>query len=414
MVNESATTGRRLTPVMIVILGSLAGLPPLAIDLYLPALPSLTRDLHASASSGQLTLTAFVAGLAAGQLVAGALSDAHGRRMPLLVGLAGYVGASALCAVAPTIWILILLRVIEGATGGAGVVIGRAVVRDVYTGTSAARVFALMLLVTGAAPVVAPLIGGQLLRVTDWRGLFVALAALGAVQLVAVAALLGETLPPAARHPGGLRLTLGRFRGLLANRHFVADAGALNLAFGALFAFISASSFLLEDVYRTSPQVFSYVFALLSVVLVASGQVGGRIVGRFGARRLFRAGLLAIALGSAGTLLTVVVGGGLAALVICVTLVFAGNGLTFPNGTAVAMADRGEVAGSVSALLGVGQFGLAAFVAPLVGVAGSTAALPTGLVMCACGVGGWLLYRTGAPRTGGLRAAPHNDVRTGV
>jgi DHA1 family bicyclomycin/chloramphenicol resistance-like MFS transporter len=149
-------------------------------------------------------------------------------------------------------------------------------------------------------------------------------------------------------------------------------------------------------------------------VLVASGQVGGKIVGRLGARRLFRAGLHAIALGSLGTLVTVIVGGGLAWLVICVTLVFAGNGLTFPNGTAVAMADRGEVAGSVSALLGVGQFGLAALVAPLVGVGGSTAALPTGLVMCACGIGGWLLYRTGAPHPGALRAARRDDVRTGA
>jgi DHA1 family bicyclomycin/chloramphenicol resistance-like MFS transporter len=155
---------------------------------------------------------------------------------------------------------------------------------------------------------------------------------------------------------------------------------------------------LLEDVYHTSPQVFSYIFALLSVILVGSAQVGGRLVARIPPRRLFRVGLHAIALGSLGTLVTVIVGGGLTALVICLTPVFGGNGLTFPNGTAVAMADRGEVAGSVSALLGVGQFGLAAIVAPLVGLGGSRAALPAAIVMCACGVGGWLLYRFGAPR----------------
>src|SRR5579863_9526495 len=179
----------------IVILGSLAGLPPLAIDLYLPAPPSLTHGLHASASTGQLTLTGFVAGLAAGQLVAGALSDAHGRRAPLLLGLVGYVAATALCAGAPDVWALVVLRVIAGATGGAGVVIGRAIVRDTCSGTAAARVFALMMLVTGSAPVIAPLIGGQLLRVTDWRGLFAALAALGVVQLLAVVVILHETLP---------------------------------------------------------------------------------------------------------------------------------------------------------------------------------------------------------------------------
>jgi len=392
----------RLKLSSIVILGSLAGLPPLAIDLYLPALPSLTRGLHAAASSGQLTLTGFVAGLAFGQLVAGALSDAHGRRAPLIVGLIGYVAATALCAVAPSIWLLAVVRVVAGATGGAGVVIGRAIVRDTYGGTAAARVFALMLLVTGAAPVVAPLIGGELLRLTDWRGLFVALAAAGALQLGAVVALLAETLPAAARHRGGLRLTLGRFGGLLANRRFVADAGALNLAFGALFAYISASSFVLEDIYRTSPQLYGLIFALLAAVFVAVAQIGGRLVVRVGARRLFRLGLHAIALASIGALVSIAVGGGLAALVCCLALVNAGNGFVWPNGTAVSMADMGEVAGSASALLGVGQFGVAALVAPLVGVAGSRAALPAGVVMCVCGVGGWLLYLTGGRSSGML------------
>ena len=397
MANETPTTGRSRQLRSIVILGSLAGLPPLAIDLYLPALPSLTHGLHAGASSGQLTLTGFVAGLAVGQLVAGALSDAHGRRGPLLVGMVGYVAATALCAVAPSIWILVVLRVIAGATGGAGVVIGRAIVRDTHGGTAAARVFALMLLVTGSAPVVAPLIGGQLLRVTDWRGLFVALAALGAVQLVAVAALLPETLPATARHRGGLRLTIGRFGDLLANRRFVADAGALNLSFGALFAYISASSFVLEDIYHTSPQLYSYIFALLAVAFVVVAQLGGRLVGRFGPRRLFRVGLHVIALASVGTLVTIIAGGGLGALVACLALVSAGNGFVWPNGTAVSMADMGDVAGSASALIGVGQFGLAALVAPLVGVGGSRAALPAGLVMCVCGLGAWLLYLTGGP-----------------
>jgi MFS transporter, DHA1 family, multidrug resistance protein len=390
-----ATSDQRLGLRKIVILGSLAGLPPLAIDLYLPALPSLTRSLHAAASTGQLTLTGFVAGLAVGQLVAGALSDAHGRRRPLLLGLCGYVTASALCAVAPSIWTLLVLRVLQGATGGAGVVIGRAVVRDTHGGTTAARVFALMLLVTGAAPVVAPLIGGQLLRVTDWRGLFGLLAAAGAIQLIAVAAMLGETLPAERRHRGGLRLTLGRFGGLLSNRRFVADAGALTLAFGAFFTYISASSFLLEDIYHTSPQVFSYVFALLAASFVTVAQVGGRLVARVGARRLFRVGLVVTAVASAAVLVSIVLGAGLAALIACLVLVNAGNGLVWPNGTAVSMSDTGDVAGSASALLGVGQFGLAAIVAPLVGIAGSQAALPTGVVMCTCGVGALLLYMTG-------------------
>lgn len=380
----------------IVILGSLAGLPPLAIDLYLPALPSLTHGLHAAAWTGQLTLTGFVAGLAVGQLVTGALSDALGRRGPLLLGLAGYVAASALCAAAPSVWALLLLRIVQGAAGGAGVVIGRAVVRDVATGTAAARAFALMMLVTGTAPVVAPLIGGALLTVTDWRGLFVVLAALGAVQLVVVAVAVPETLPPGARHGGGLRLMLRRCGALLRQRRFVTDAGALNLGFGAFFAYISASSFLLEDVYGTSPQTFSYVFALLSALFVVVAQVGGRLVGAMGPRALFRIGLHFCAVGSGAVLAVVAAGGSLGVLIACLALVCIGNGLVWPNGTAVAMADMGEAAGSASALLGVGQFGLGAVVAPLVGVAGSRAALPTGVVMCVCGVGAWAWYRAGS------------------
>lgn len=387
-----AGASRPLRITWIVILGSLAGLPPLAIDLYLPALPSLTHSLHASAATGQLTLTGFVAGLAAGQLVAGALSDAHGRRVPLLIGLVGYVVSTALCAAAPDVWVLFVLRIVSGATGGAGVVIGRAIVRDTCSGTAAARVFALMMLVTGSAPVVAPLIGGQLLRVTDWRGLFAALAALGVVQLVAVAIVLHETLPRAQRHGGEVRLMLARFRRLLANPRFAADAASLNLSFGAFFAYVSASSFLLEDVYHASPQLFSLVFALLAAVFVAASQVGGRMVERTGARALFAGGLAVMAASSLGAFAVLASGAGLGPLIVCLVFVNVANGFVWPNGTAVAMDEAGAMAGSASALLGVGQFGLGALVAPLVGIAGSRAALPTGIVMGACGLGAWLLY----------------------
>jgi DHA1 family bicyclomycin/chloramphenicol resistance-like MFS transporter len=404
---EAAGTGTPPAPApehrfslgQIVILGSLAGLPPLAIDLYLPALPSLTRALHAAASTGQLTLTTFVAGMAAGQLVAGALSDAYGRRRPLLLGLGGYVAATALCAAAPSVWTLLVLRAIEGAAGGAGVVIGRAVVRDRHSGGAAARVFAAMLVVTGAAPVIGPLLGGQLLRVTDWRGLFAALAAVGALQLLGVAAWLGETLPVERRHRGGLRVTLARFGVLLRDRRFVADAGALTLAFGAFFAYISASSFLLEDIYRVSPQSFSYIFALLAVSFVITGNAGARLVARAGARRLFLAGLTLCGVASAGALAAIATGAGLGALIVSLALVNVGNGLVWPNGTAVAMAESGEIAGSASALMGVSQFALAAVVAPLVGIAGSRAALPTGVVMCVCGVAACALYATGGRRS---------------
>jgi DHA1 family bicyclomycin/chloramphenicol resistance-like MFS transporter len=394
---------------VIVLLGALVGLPPFTIDLYLPALPALAHNLHAAAWEGQLTLTACVVGLAGGQLVAGGLSDRLGRRRPLLLGLGGYVLASAVCAAAPSIWTLVALRLVQGAAGGAGVVVARAVVRDMASGVEAARVFALLMLVAGVTPVVAPVIGGQLLRITDWHGLFLALAALGAIQMFVTAVVLGETLPPGRRHRDGLRLTVGRFGRLLRDRPFVADSTAMNLAFAAFFAYISASSFVLEDIYHVSPQLFSIAFAVSSGLFVVVARVSGRMVVRVGARPLFRRGLIVCGAATLGALVSVSVGLGAVALLVCVGLVNASLGLIWPNGTAVSMADMGDVAGSASALLGLGQFGLAAIVAPLVGIAGSHTALPTGILMFGCGGGACLIYAWGsrerARRTQAMPAA---------
>ena len=185
---------------LIVILGALSAFAPLAIDMYLPALPALATDLHASASEVQLTLTACFVGLALGQIVAGPLSDAYGRRRPLLVGLAAFAVASLLCAAAPNIATLVALRVVQGAAGAAGIVISRAVVRDLFEGTELARFYALTLLVNGAAPIVAPIVGGLILLVTSWHGTFLALAAIGVVLFLTAAFGLDESLPPSARH----------------------------------------------------------------------------------------------------------------------------------------------------------------------------------------------------------------------
>ena len=196
----------------VTILGLLTAFGPFSIDLYLPALPELTRDLGASASVGQLTLTASIAGLALGQLIAGPLSDRFGRRPPLLVGLAAYVLLSLACAAAPTIWALIGLRLLQGLAGAAGLVIARAIVRDEHEGVAAARLYSILMIVAGAAPIVAPIVGGQLLRLTDWRGLFVALAAVTSVVLAVAAFGLRETLPRARRDTKGLRDDRGDVR----------------------------------------------------------------------------------------------------------------------------------------------------------------------------------------------------------
>ena len=298
----------RLTGQQIVILGALSAFGPLSLDMYLPGLPSLTRELGTSASAGQLTITGCMLGLGLGQLVAGPVSDTLGRRRPLLIGLAGYIAASLACAAAPSIAVLVVVRLIQGMAGGVGVVIARAVVRDLCEGAVAARMFSLLMAITGVAPVFAPLVGGQALAFTSWRGVFVILAVIGVPLLLVAVSGLPETLPVARRHGGGLRPTLRTFGRLLRDRRFSPYAFAFSLSFTAMFAYIAGSSFVLENIYGLSPQAFSVVFAVNSVGLIAMSQVGGRLVGRVGAARLLRRGLVAVTVASVATL-AVVVGG---------------------------------------------------------------------------------------------------------
>jgi MFS transporter, DHA1 family, multidrug resistance protein len=386
--------GRR----QLLILGGLSAFGPLSLDMYLPGLPSLTRELGASASTGQLTITACMLGLGLGQLIAGPVSDSLGRRRPLLAGLVGYIAASLACAAAPSIGVLIVVRLIQGMAGGVGVVIARAVVRDLSDGATAARMFSLLMAITGVAPICAPLIGGQALVFTDWRGVFVILACIGVPLLVATAAGLPETLPLAQRHGGGLRTTLRTFGRLLSDRRFTPYAVSFSLSFAAMFAYIAGSSFVLENLYGISPQLFSVVFAVNSAGLIAMSQLGGRVVGRLGAPRLLRRGLLGTALASLATLLVTVTHAGLGWLLISFFLLLSSNGIVLPNGTASALAEQEGALGSASALLGLGQFGFGAVVAPLVGVAGGHNALPMAIVIATAGTAALFVNRVFAPR----------------
>src|SRR2546421_8590621 len=205
---------------LVFILGALSAFGPLSIDMYLPALPSLSRDFGTGASQAQLTLSACLLGLALGQTIAGPISDALGRRRPLLVGLTAYALVSLLCVVAPSVFVLVGLRFVQGCAGAAGIVIARAIVRDLHSGEALARFFSLLMLVNGLAPILAPLFGGLLLRFTSWRGVFIVLAVIRALLLLAAATGLGETLPPDRRQSGGVLATITTFRQLLASRSF--------------------------------------------------------------------------------------------------------------------------------------------------------------------------------------------------
>jgi DHA1 family bicyclomycin/chloramphenicol resistance-like MFS transporter len=367
----------------ICLLGALSMFAPLSTDMYLPALPSMAHDLSASATAVALTLTASLVGLGAGQLLAGPLSDELGRRRPVLVGLAVYTASSALCAVAPDVWTLSILRLVQGAAGAAGIVIARAVVRDLYSGVEAARFFARLMIVIGLAPILAPIIGGQLLHVTDWRGVFLVLAGIGAVLALFSWRSLAETLPLSARQRGGLRNMLRVLGILIRDRRFMGLTLCFGLFFGAVFAYIAGSPFILEDIFGLSPQIFGLLFAINAVGLVITSQVGARVVGRVGSQRLLTVGIAAGAASGVGLLLAVLAHGGLATVLPCFFVLLSAFALVGPNVTALALAPYPHVAGSASALIGLMQFGIGAAVAPLVGVAGTHSAVPTATVIAA-------------------------------
>jgi DHA1 family bicyclomycin/chloramphenicol resistance-like MFS transporter len=372
------TTGRLK---LVLIIGGLSTFGPLSMDLYLPALPSLTRDLGGSASLVQLTLTACLLGLAAGQLIAGPLSDSLGRRRPLFVGVAVYSLASLLCALAPSVPLLVVFRLVQGTAGATGIVIARAVVRDVYEGSDVARFFALTMLISGLAPILGPVLGGQILRFTSWRGAFVVLAAMGVILLVASAFGLPETLSPERRRSGGIRDTLSTFHALAADRVFMGYALSSGLVMGAVFTYVSGAPFVLEDIFGVSPQVFGLVFGANALSIMLLGQLGGRLVARVGSRRLLVAGLGVAVTGSLLLLAAVLVGLGLTGVLPGFLLVVASLGLISPNATALALADHAHQAGSASALLGLLYYLVGAIVAPLAGLGGTHTAVPMAVLI---------------------------------
>ncbi|MFE5888932.1 multidrug effflux MFS transporter [Streptomyces sp. NPDC002285] len=369
------------------ILGGLAATPPLAMDMYLPALPEVTGSLHAPAATVQLTLTACLAGMALGQLVVGPMSDRWGRRRPLLAGLAVYVVATALCALAPSIGLLVAFRLAQGLAGAAAIVIARAVVRDLYDGVAMARFFSTLMLISGVAPIVAPLIGGQVLRVTDWRGVFVVLTVVGVLLAALVWRRLPETLAPQDRHSGGVGEALRAMRGLLADRAFAGYMLAGGFAFAALFAYISASPFVIQEIYGASPQTFSLLFGLNSVGLVIVGQINGKVlVGRVSLDRVLGAGLAVVILAATALLLmSLGVFGevGLVPVAAALFVLMSAMGVTLPNTQALALLRTKHAAGSASALLGTSSFLIGAIASPLVGIAGEDTAVPMAVVQLA-------------------------------
>ena len=347
---------------------------PLSFDMYLPVLPQLAADLDASESAAQLSLSLCMIGLGLGQMLAGPISDQIGRRVPLLVGVGVFTVTAAACALTPSIEVLLVVRLLAGSGGGAGAVIARSMVRDRFSGLAAARAFAVTSLVFGVAPVAAPLVGSQLLRVISWRGIFVAMALIGVVLLVA-AWRTPETLPEADRHTGGLATMLASAGRVLRDRSFLAPALTLALGFTPLSLYLAMSSFALQGGYGLSAQQFGYVFALNSVGILAVGRVNLRLVTRLGPHRLLAVGIALSVLSCAGVCAAALARAPLVAVLVPLFVAISCAGLLLPNGTTLAMAGQSAAVGAAAALLGLIQSVVNAGLPPLISLLGVTPAV---------------------------------------
>ncbi|WP_339245381.1 multidrug effflux MFS transporter [Paenibacillus sp. FSL R10-2796] len=375
-----------------VILGSITTIGPLSIDMYLPALPTLVDDFGTTAALVQLSLTFFLLGLASGQLVAGPLSDVYGRRRPLLIGMFIYAVSSVLCAFSPSIGLLIVLRFIQGLAGSVGVVVSRAAVRDLYSGSELTKFFSLLMIVNGLGPILAPVIGGQLLRVTTWQGIFLVLFAAGIIFCLTILLRLPETLPKERRSKSGLKGTLLTFKVLLGNRKFMGYALSQGFVTASMFAYISGSSFVLQNIFAVTPQVYSLIFAVNGIGIIITGQIAGRLAGKVSETKLLLSGLLLCTMGGVLLLLTILIGGGLIPILICLFAVVSSVGIVGATSFSLAMQDQGEAAGSASALIGLIPLLLGSCVAPLVGLGGVDSALPMAIVIACTGVLSILSY----------------------
>ena len=375
------------------LLAMLGVLGPLNIDMYLPGLPGIAADLSAGASYTQLSLTACLVGLALGQMVVGPISDARGRRGPLLVCVTAFAVTSVLCAVSPTILALVAARFTQGFAASAGLVLSRAVARDVFCGAHLTRFYALLMVINATAPLVAPVAGGAVLLVpgADWRAIFAVLAAIGLIITAVSAGWLPETLPALRRirfAPGPLLRTVGN---LLTDRRFLGHVLIMGAVHGGSFAYVAGTPFIYQDIHRVSPQTFSILFGVNGLAIILGSHAVGRWGPRLGERQLLRTALVTATIATAGLVVTAALTGPLATLVVLLFVYMTCMGVVLTSVFSLAMADQAGRAGTAGALLGAAPMLIGAGVAPLVGL-NETSAVPMALVLAVTATIGLTAY----------------------
>jgi Bcr/CflA subfamily drug resistance transporter len=398
---DSISSRRRV--LYIILLGALTALGPFTIDLYLPAFPVLEADFDTTSAAIQLTLTGTMLGFALGQLIVGPLSDKVGRRLPLLIVTALHVVASAAAALAPTLELLSLSRVFMGAGAAAGGVVAAAIVRDLFGGRRLVVMLSRLALVSGAAPVLAPLVGSALLLVMPWRGIFVVLAVYGAVMLVSAILFIPETLPPARRHERGATTVWQRYRSVFTDRVFIGVLFIGAMTFSGLFSYLSASPFLVQESFGFDAQQYGVLFAVNSIGLVVGVQIASRLAARYGPQWVLAFSTASLLLWATVIVVNDQLGLGVWGTLIPLFLFMTSCGFTFPCVQVLALDRHGRAAGTAQSIIGATNFGVAGLISPVVGwIAQGSGITATTMasVMAGCAVIGvaalWLLVR---PRT---------------
>ncbi|GLU90860.1 multidrug effflux MFS transporter [Agromyces sp. NBRC 114283] len=389
---------RRQRLVYVLVLGALTALGPFTVDLYLPAFPVLQSELGVGAAAVQLTLTGTMIGFGFGQLIVGPWSDKVGRRLPLILSTLLHIAASLGAAFAPDITWLAVFRLLQGFGAAAGGVVAMAMVRDLFGGKPLVRMLSRLALVNGLAPVLAPVIGSQLLQVMDWRGVFWALAAYGVVVVVCVSFLIVETLPKQRRHAAGHSTMRERYRALFRDRVYLGAALVGGMVFTGLFGYLSTSSFLFQEVHGFTAQQYGLLFGVNSVGIIIGVQTSSRLMrGRVQPQWILAVTTLVL-LGSAIAIAVLDrTGAGLWGTIVPLFLFIMACGFSFPAVQILALASHGNEAGTAASLLGALNFGLAGLISPLIGLMGVGSAVPMAIVMTAAAlvaiVALWALVR---------------------
>lgn len=378
----SAPARARLSATLVATVVFLTAIAPLATDMYVPAFPAVAADLAATATQVQLTLTTFFAGMALGQLIGGPVSDQRGRRAPLIAGTVVFAVSSVVCALAPGIGVMMAARLVQGFSGGWAMVIARAVVVDLAEGARLVRVLNVIAGVGGVAPIAGPLLGAVILHLSGWRLSFWAVAALGVAMLVAVLAVVPETLPRDRRHGGGLRAFAVAGRQVLGNRRYVGYLLTVGASMGALFAYVATSAFVLQSMNGLSPAGYAVAFAVNAGGMTVAALIAARLAGRVATRTVIGIGqAAALAAGVAMLVGAVRFGTPLSLALACFLVLMCAQGLILANAGALASAEVPRHPGTGSAVLGFVQWVTAGLVAPVAGLGGRDTAVPMALLM---------------------------------